>query len=279
MKITANRKEDILRRKAEYEADVARRQAEYDAQYDEYDRAQEAVYAPVREQLEEMFKKYPRLDTEIRVEDAPFRSPGLRVGIRVNDRDVHDQKKALSWNYDAYLGKDGEVIRETGSWSGLNAVTEEQLEQLEQSLQVLKELKDLDWKGLLDKTLPDYKDYITVKNPSWERDKPDFKKELREAELEEIIGQPKFIEVNAFPSSWYYPNSTRISRPSNVYVAIVKDSGSQYTIKEMSKWQYDNKDEADRAEFAKSTFDKTSGHRVKKDQIVPVEPINIVDAG
>lgn len=276
MKITANRKEDILRRKAEYEADVAKRQAEYDAQYEEYGRAQEAVYAPVREQLEDMFKKYPRLDTEINVEDASFRGPGLRVGIRVNDRDVHDKKKALSWNYDAYLGKDGEVIRETGSWSGLNAVTEEQLEQLEQSLQALKELKDLDWRGLLDKTMPDYKDYIKIRNPSWERDKPDFKKELREAELEEIIGQPKWIEVDPFPSSWYYPKSSMF-RANNVYVAIVKDSGSQYTIKEMSKYEYNNSE--DKAEFAKKKFENTSDHRVKKDQIKPVEPINIVDAG
>lgn len=274
MKITANRKEDILRRKAEYEADVAKRQEEYDAQYEKYGEAREAVFAPVREQLERMFKKYPRLDAEIRVEDASFRQPGLRVEIRVNDRNVHDEKKALSWNYDAYLGKDGEVVRETGSWSGLNAVTEEQLEQLEQSLMVLKELKDLDWKGLLNKTMPEYQDYVTVKNPSW-GSKPDFNKELRAAELEDIIGQPKFIEVKPFTSSWYYPSSTRFSRPSNVYVAIVKDSGSQYTIKEMSKWEYDHSEKKE--ELVKKSWDRANSHRVKKDQIIPVDPINIID--
>lgn len=271
MKITANRKEDILKRKAEYEADVAKRQEEYDAQKDAYYQAEEAVYAPVREYLENLFKKYTRLETEVRVEAAPFRHKGLRVYIRVNDRDVHDKKKALSWNYDVYLGDDGEVIRETGSWSGLQATTEEQLEQLEQSLFALKELKDLDWGDLLNKTLPNFRDYITVSNPRYDRDKPDFDKELREAEMDDIIGQRKLIEVKAFPSSWYYP-SYKMRNPPNVFVAIVKDSGTQYTIKEVSSSTMQRG-----MDDVKRVFDENSAHRVKKDQIIPVMPINIVD--
>ena len=261
MKITANRKEDILRRKAEYEADVEKRKSEYDAQEQKYYEAEEAVFAPVRSELEDMLKKYPRLESEVRVETAPFRRNGLRVCIRVNDRDVHDKKKALSWNYDAYLGDEGEVVRETGSWSGLQAVTDEQLEQLEQSLQALKELKDLDWNGLLNRSLPNFRDYITVDDPRYDRNKPDFDKELREAEIEDIIGQRKMILVKQFPGSWYWKDH---------YVAITRDSGSQYTIVECPMGEYE-------AGNASKFFDAGQSHRVKKEQIVPVQPINIID--
>lgn len=272
MKITSSRKEDILRRKAEYEADFRRRKAQYESEEETFREAQYAVADPVQQELESLFAKYPTLHARVQVDPwGRFGSRrGMAVSITVNDMEKFSDDTALAWNYSAYIGEDGEPVRETSSWSGMKAVTESQLKNLDETLAVLKELSTLDWSALLDRAMPAREDYFTVKNPEWEA-KPDFKRELREAELEDIIGERKLIEVKAFPSSWYYPSyQTRVI--PNVFVAIIKDSGTQYTIKEVSKYTMDRG-----MDEVKERFDNEATHRVKKSQIVPVDPINIID--
>lgn len=265
MKITSNKKEDILKRKAEYEAEQALKQKEYDEQYDKWEQAREAVFDPVKKELEELFAKYPLLDADITVEDGRFGEDSLRVRISCNE--INKSDSALSWSYDAYFNK-GELIRETNSWSGMTAVTKDQVAELEQCVGVLKELVDLDWDGLLKRDLPKYSDYITVSDPKY-GPKPDFNKELQEAEIEDIIGERKLIEVKPFSGSWYSdPNKSRWA--NNVFIGIIKDSGSQYTIIECPKSAYE------RGEASKY-FDSASTHRVKKDSIVVQKPINIVE--
>ena len=80
----------------------------------------------------------------------------------------------------------------------------------------------------------------------------------------------KFVEVLPFNSSWY-EGSDKWSRRGNVYVAIVKDSGSQYTIKECPRAYVEKPDEYPGE--VKKMFDRGDTHRVKKSQIVPVEPL------
>ena len=269
MKITATKKEDILRRKAEYEEDYNRRKAQHDEELHKFKEAQYAVADPVKEELEKLFAKYPSLHPIIEVDPwGRFGSGGMSARIRVNDNEKFHDDIALAWDYSAYIDKDGQVKRETSSWSGMQAVTAEQLVNLEQTLGALKELSTLDWKGLLDRALPEYKDYVTTRDPSFERDKPDFNKELKEAELEELVGQRKMVEVKPFQTSWYY--DSRFRNPDTIFVAIVKDSGSQYTIKECPKSAFKRGE-------AKRYFDADSMHRVKKDSIVPVEPLNIIE--
>lgn len=268
MKITANRKEDILRRKAEYEEDVARRIAQVEKEEQEFREAEYAVTDPVKHEIEKLFEKYPTLHAEVRVESAPFRQAGLRVQVSVNEREKFSDSTAISWSYDVYLNDNGEVKRETNSWSGMQAVTADQLRQLEETVAVLKELLEVDWASLLNKEMPRYRDYLKTDDPRYERDRPNFNRELAEAEMEDIIGQRKMIEVKPFSGSWYYDARYRANK--NVFIAIIKDSGSQYTIKECPMYEYN-------AGNASKYFDDASAHRVKKASIVPVSPINIID--
>lgn len=261
MKITANRKEDILRRKAEYEADAERRRKQVEEEEHNFHVAELAVTEPVKQEIEKIFSKYPTLHANVTVERAPFRQLGLRVRIDVNEREKFENSTALAWDYDVYLTEEGDVKRETSSWSGMQAVTSDQLKNLEETVAVLKELLDVDWKSILNKTLPNYRDYLKTDDPRYDRNKPDFDRELMEAEIEDIIGQRKMIKVKEFPSSWYGRDH---------YIAILKDSGTQYTIKECPMYSYEEGQ-------ASKIFDQGESHRVKKSQIVPVKPIDIID--
>lgn len=269
MKITANRKEDILRRKAEYEEDFNRRKVQHEAEEQKFREAQYAVADPVKKELQAVFEPYTTLHARIDVDPwGRFGGRGMAVRIDVNDNEKFSDDTALAWDYSAYIGEDGEPVRETSSWSGMKAVTEDQLKNLEETLAVLKELATLDWKALLDRAMPDWKDYITTPDPSYDRDRPNFDQELAEAEIEEIIGKRKMIEVLPFSGSWYYDDRSRRAR--NVFIAIVKDSGSQYTIKECPMYAYEKGE-------ATKYFDEGESHRVKKANIKPAKPINVID--
>lgn len=257
MKITANRRDDILRRKAEWESEFTKQKEAHDREYDRWLAAQEDVAAPAKEYLENLFKKYPLLNANISVTPGRYGQDSLRAEIRVNEHSKMDS--ALSWGYEAYI-LNGEVVRETSSWSGMNAVTFKQIEELEQSVAALKEIAVINWYSILDIRLPKYDDYIKTPDPSF-GSKPNWDAELAEAELDDIIGERKMIKVHPFDSSWYN---------GYVYVAIVKDSGSQYTIKEIPEY-YVQRGEASRY------FDETDPHRVKKIKIKPVQPTEIID--
>ncbi len=267
MRITSSRKEDILRRKAEWEADYNRRKAEHEQQYENYRHATYDAMTPTREALEKLMAKYPLLQSNVRVDEGRFGSPGISVRIDVNENNKFAENVSLSWDYNAYLDKDGEVLRETSSWSGMKAVTADQLADLEQSLNCLKELASLDWKALLNVTMPEWKDYIITTDPSY-RDRPDFDKELEEAELEDIIGERKMIEVKPFSGSWYSDPNSRWAR--NPFIAIIKDSGSQYTIIEAPHSIAENKNGGE-------YFDRDQTRRVKKANIHLATPINIIN--
>lgn len=261
MKITANRRDDILRRKNEWEEDYNRRKSSHEMEVQNYREAQRQVGLPVQKFFEDMFAKYNLLDAVVRVDPGRWEENSLGVHIEVNEDNKFAESVdvALAWRYDAYM-KQGEVVRESSSWSGMQAVTADQLANLEQSLNALKELASLDWVDLLDRKLPEWDTYVTTRNPS-RSSRPNFEQELMEAELEDIIGERKMIKVHPFDSSWYN---------GYVYVAIVKDSGSQYTIKEIPEYY------VQRGEASKY-FDKTDLHRVKKIKIKPVQPLEIIE--
>lgn len=223
MKIYAGRREDILKQKEEYEADKSARQAKYDKQYSEYRNAKRGFFEGIEDIVRSSIGP-TSLNLRIDVDHAY--GEGLRVTISDED-DKFNEDKALAWNYRANVDKDGNVQRETSSWSGLHAVTSAALDNLKEIVRVLDKIKDIDWENILKQVGPRYDDYVTESNPQYDRNAPDFDSQLRELDIEDAIGKDVAIRGISGSGKYY--------RSNNIY-KILKESPTQYTVDEGMDW-------------------------------------------
>lgn len=224
MKITCNRRDDIIKRRDEYEADYNAKQERYEAQREAFYRAERDVTSLVEEEVGAQLRTYPALQFNIHASRGRWGSGGMSIRIQCNENNKFDDNVALSWSYDVELNKAGEVTKESSSWSGLKATTPEQMESLVQTVEALKYLNSVDWATVLNKKLPEYDDYFKEPSPS-RRDRPNFERELFEADLEEAVGQPVIVKGNAGPSSGFREGV-------QLYYMIHKETPAQYVVSE-----------------------------------------------
>ena len=262
MKITcARNREQIAREQAAYDERRAAKKAKQDAQYNSWKKDYLVVANSVKEQIEDALSAFTSLNLEINV-DSGWGDNTLRVSIGSNQHNVHDEHKALSWDWKAYVDRrTGELKKESGSWSGLNAVTAEQIESLKQSAACLEVINSLDWESMLNVDLPKYEDYVT--NDVYEKDPDDgrnFKQELLEADVEDAMNSGLWIKGHGY--RWYRPSA-------DVYYKVLKETPSQYEV--IEAWAND---------VLKGEGDKTSSYKIKKDtffQVIdtPVETLEV----
>lgn len=205
MKIHANRADDIRRQREEYDQAAQAQQKRHDDQYDEFRKARYTEFEKVADEVRSKIGHImPNLD--IRVEEADWDEDAdrLRVSVSSNQNRVHAEDKALSWDWSAKLKKTGEVEKSSGSWSGLNACTAEQLADLRKTLEVLEVLNAMDWATVLKHALPKFGEYVTERSPS-RHDRPDFESQIFQAEIEDAIGQPVLFKGNEHEyRGWWY---------------------------------------------------------------------------
>lgn len=223
MKITvtaASRREEILQRKAEYDAKKSRNDAILDEQHSRFRLAQDEVFASVEDAIRtELGDNIGELRIDV---DTAF-GAGLRVQIgNDNGGPRRSDDASLTWRWTAMLQKDGQVKKESSSWSGLNAVTMDQIEDLKKSVQQLEIINTMDWKSLLDVTLPNWKDYVTEEGIEDIGPRPNFEQELIDADLEDALVDA--VVIKAREGRFY---------SGDVYFKLLKDSGSQYTVIEL----------------------------------------------
>lgn len=262
MKITcARNREQIAREQAAYGERRAAKQAKKDAQYNLWRKDYLAIANSVKEQVEDALSAFTTLNLEVNV-DSSWRGDALQVSIGSNQHNVHDEHKALSWDWKAYVdSKTGELKKESGSWSGLNAVTAEQIESLKQSAACLEVINSLDWEAMLNVELPKYESYFT--DDDYEKDPDDgrnFKQELLEADVEDAMNAGLWIKGHGY--RWY--NSS-----ADVYYKVLKETPSQYEV--IEAWASD---------VLKGEGDKTFSYKIKKDtffQVIdtPVETLEV----
>lgn len=263
MKITCTKRDDILKRKSEYEADRSSRQSKYDAQYRKYleeeGRREEKIRNDVIGAIGET-----SLDLTVYV-SGRFEH---KYEIRVSDEDdKFNEDKALSWDWKVYLDKNGDVKKESSSWSGMNAVTAKNLSNLKEIVRVLEILNNIDFKMILEEIRPPrYQDYVTENNPKYET-APDFDRELMEADVEDCIGTRKGILGTG--SKFYR---------GNVYHFIQRETPSSYNMWDIPAY-YVEKNDGSLSDLFEKYNDSGSNYNMRKDKFFETieTPIKIVD--
>lgn len=193
MKITANRREDIERRRAEYDAETQKYKDIEEANSQKYRNATHEKEQAIEKAVSELIGP-TNLVLEIRVDtDYDFTAKKLswKVYVRANEHEKFEDTRALAWSWEVKLGNNGELIKDSSSWSGLKAITPEQVADLEESVRVIKVLNNIDWPKVLDVAIPRFEDFHDEENYEIIRqrgnERPDFENELTDAVLEESL--------------------------------------------------------------------------------------------
>lgn len=225
MKITCDKRTDILKRKAKYQEEYKSQSEKYKAERREYHQARRAVEAKVEQQIHNALMDLDALEFEVMASMSKFGDDkDYDVRIRCNEDRKFDDDSALSWSYSVRLDYTGNIRKESSSWSGLNAVTEAQMNSLRQTLEALERINNFDWEKILSVTIPDYTDIVKTIDPGYDRSK-DFDKELFLADIEDCIGKEKLIVAK-----------------NNMLYQILKQTPTQYLVVQIPSYAYSKED-------------------------------------
>ena len=269
MIITASRKDDILKRKAQYDADYAaykERQAGYQRAYNE---AEDAVISPIKTYLEKELSKFG-LNFDVTVRRGWLKGSGIDIVIGCNEHNKFDENSALSWSYQVSLDEDGNVVKETNSWSGLKAITKAQIASLKATVHAIEFLNEIDWDNLMHVQLPNYSDYYDKNDKRPERE--DFESQLKEAELEELVGANKIIKVYNWGESCPYRGDVwlKINRetPSMYFANIIPNNYIRFGLDDVGDGK--NSYITELQKFLDGNYGE---YRIRKSSVRPVTPI------
>lgn len=267
MKISCNRRDEILKQKQAWESERDEAMKQSNKEDQAFRNAELAVTDPIKKDLEHMLSQYRTLKFDVRVNREL--SNMLAVSIECNEYNKFDDNVALSWSYKAVMSKDGEVTKETSSWSGLKAVTEAQMQSLTETLEALKYLNSIDWATLLKKDLPKYKDYYKTDTSKYTRDVPNFDEMLLEADIEESIGKDVLLVGGSSVNQRGYPIG-------KAYYMILKETPSQYEIAMIPGYSLDDDDVDIKSIVEKN---KKYSYRIRKDKLIQLlnKPIETVE--
>lgn len=192
MKITASKRDDILRSREEYDTETKRleeleKNSESKWKADLFEQA-----TSIEKRLSEMIGS-TSLNLSIHVDPwGYFGADSWSVDVKANEGGNHSDDIALVWNWEVKMDKDGNIIKDSGSWSGLKATTPEQIDNLTESVRILKILNDIDWSEVLNAPKAKWADYVdeglldSIRNRK--KDRPNFESDIQAAQLEELIG-------------------------------------------------------------------------------------------
>lgn len=200
MKITCSKRDDIIKQRDEF--DTRRNQMRSQQEKDEQKarQARQEVFREVENAVMTKLKPVGKLPLNVNV------NYGIYDGVEINVEcgGPHTDGNALAWNYRVYLNDEVDVVRETGSWSGLKATTAGEMISLKRSVRALEILnEEIDWEELVKTSLPNYEDFMTQDYSELRNRRPDFEGQLREADIEEAIQSGKPVRGKAVSSTGY----------------------------------------------------------------------------
>lgn len=207
MKITrvnAGRADDLRRERDDWDTRNNAQKAKHETQYSDYKQQARAVFDAIKEQVEAHLSGI-KLNLQIRVDHGmSFR--GNAIEVQVSNENDRSETNALRWTWKINIDGDGNIKSETNSWSGLEAVTLDQVNSLKETARAMEILVGIDWVHMLTVTLPEYKDIVTEMPTIGQR--PNFDQDIAMAEVEESIGQNILVKGSPMRGggrggSWY----------------------------------------------------------------------------
>ena len=201
MKITANRLDDLRKAREEYDEETKRLADQSEANRDRWSADTYDKQEELEKTISDMIGS-TTLNLEIRVDPwGRFGSNTWGINIRANENNKFSDNVALSWSWEAYLDQDGNVKKDSGSWSGLKAITPEQIADLEESVRIIKLLNNMDWKTILRSPKPRYEDYVdedlNQKLKDRRSNRPDFDKDIQAEELASYVGTNTAVQLSS----------------------------------------------------------------------------------
>ena len=119
------------------------------------------------------------------------------------------------------IGDDGQIEKESGSWSGLTAISPENIDNLKESVRILEILNNIDWEHVLNVEFPKFNDYVTEENPG---ERKSFTNELASADIEDAIDAGLGIKGYGYK---YYKSTAPV-----VY-KVIGETDKQYLVQEI----------------------------------------------
>ena len=211
MKITAARKDEILKQRSDYDSKVKWLEDYQEDQEAKYRMADREAAKVIEKRLMDDINMYAgpiSLNLEVtarsdsnwsnrNAKDKYFRF--WHIYVRANENNKFADNVALSWNWEVSLDSEGNIRKESGSWSGLKAVTPEQMNDLEESVRILKVLNGMNWDEIVNGPMVDRSEYIDPETNSQlyklRQERPKFEDDLLLADLDELIGGNKAVRL------------------------------------------------------------------------------------
>ena len=196
MKILAARYDELKKARDEYDALTNELAQQRESQEDDYS---EAMYEKGKEIEKKVADAIGTTTLDLEINVGPKYGTGWEIRVTANDRDHFAPNIALSWHWDVSLDKEGNLVKDSGSWSGLQIVTDEQIADLEESVRIIKILNSIDWIEMLKSPIPKYGDYVSDELSTQLRDRrrnrPDFESDLQAEELASYVGTNTAIQL------------------------------------------------------------------------------------
>ena len=261
MRIISSRLDDVRLEKEEYERDYAEKKAAYDEQRAAYTRATRAVLSNIESALLQQIQSRTSQNVKVKAERGySFRNPNESlIEVRVY---AEDSGWPLRWTWYASVDPvTGEVVKDSNSYSGIDATTPENIQMLKESLDVMDYLvNDVDWNTLLHTQLPSGKDYFTMKEP----EQRNFAKQEKEALIADCIGQPIVVKCTVEGDKYTDKKWIQFLGQSASFYTIITIAGGTRSAEEVAE-RYE--------ELRKYTYP----FRISKAKIQPVTPFETVE--
>jgi hypothetical protein len=230
--VKSSRRDELIRQRDEWDSEDLKLRTQHNEQRMTHMKKEKEVCNAVADEVSSLLSGVNLEGMQVVVEPTwSMSNRGVEVKVDCGDNiGSRTENSALRWSWTVSLDDDGNAKKKTSSWSGLEATTKAQINQLKETVNALEILEGIDWNHMLNVTLPEYDDYITVRERKPNR--PNFESDIFDEELKELIGSNTLVKGMFKPDPDRGRYDIGMKKGHYQYYLILRDSGSQYTVAE-----------------------------------------------